>query len=222
MAEAAPRQQQATWPQPQQGRLSPTEDIKGVHWAHGYRRLPVSKSEQRSRYTPHENASPSQTEVPSHLRETHWDLAFGCEKSARDWQSVLTEQLASNVESKFGCEKPRGMEAIASELRKSNIALSCGNLVAYQSEQHGRYIPPNSRPAECYSKTLGRDLRSSHVDLSNGAAKTGKNWQTIEKGEMARHSREKYHCEKPRGFDSREMRKSAVPLGGLNWPRCTK
>uniref|UniRef100_A0A7S1MLL4 Uncharacterized protein n=1 Tax=Alexandrium catenella TaxID=2925 RepID=A0A7S1MLL4_ALECA len=218
MEEGAPhRPQQPIWPAPKQPALSAKEDLRGVHWATGFRSLPSSKSETRSQYIPHENVA-TPTEVPSHLRQSHWDLAFGSEKTGREWQSVLTEQMSSNLESKFGCSKPEGMKGIASELRRSSIALSCGNLVAYQSEQHSRYQPNNGRPAESYSDLLGKDLRASHIDIANGQDKSTRTWRGVNKGDMSQHAREKYQCEKPRGFEelSKELRKSSVPLGGLN------
>eukprot|EP00419_Tripos_fusus_P031420 CAMPEP_0172770024 /NCGR_PEP_ID=MMETSP1074-20121228/187738_1 /TAXON_ID=2916 /ORGANISM="Ceratium fusus, Strain PA161109" /LENGTH=86 /DNA_ID=CAMNT_0013605705 /DNA_START=15 /DNA_END=272 /DNA_ORIENTATION=+ len=85
MAAPRPAISRVNWPkQQEQTKLDAKEDLRGVHWATSYRRLDTTDTEQRHRF---KEQSPStdahDKKVPPRLRDSHIDLAFGCDKSCK-------------------------------------------------------------------------------------------------------------------------------------------
>merc|ERR1712150_103867 len=124
--------------------------------------------------------------------------------------------MSSGAGKKLGCEKPMGLPNVP-ELRKSNISLSSGPPMPFMSEHCSKYV---RHPAVMHepniADALGRDLRSSHIDLGNGRSRSERAWQGVQSADMARHAREKFSCEAPESLGNlmEALRKSSVPLGG--------
>mmetsp|Transcript_33110 Transcript_33110/g.83771 ORF Transcript_33110/g.83771 Transcript_33110/m.83771 type:complete len:227 (+) Transcript_33110:113-793(+) len=208
------------WPRESKTALhaDPKADLRGVHWQLGYRDFDPARTEAKLRYLPTHGAQPTvlDPEQAKELRRSHVDLAVAEEKTGRAWKAVMTDEMSRNAGDKFGCRKPQGFEALSVELRKSSVSLSDLSIAPGKSEQKLRYaMPPPFNQAKSYADTLGKDLRASHYDMSNGREKIARDWMSAQQAEMSRHVREKFDCEKPSGMDalSKELRKSSIPLG---------
>jgi len=225
MATAGPAVNRVNWPkQLEQTKADAKEDLRGVHWATSFRRLDTKDTEQRHRFREHPpSTSGHGRSIPGRLRDSHIDLAFGCDKSSKGWSSEQSDVLARHMESKFGCKGPQGRKDVATQMRRSNITLSCGSLLAYETEQKKSFPPPkveSKMPAPAaISKTLGLELRRSSFDIANGQAKSEASWKGVLKSEMSQYARQKYEIEKPKAGEDlmRELRQSSVPLGGVGF-----
>jgi len=226
MATAGPAVKSVNWPKShEQTKAEAKEDLRGVHWATSFRRLDTTDTEQRHRFKEQPpSASAHDRRIPGRLRDSHIDLAFGCDKSSKGWTSEQSDVLARNMESKFGCKGPEGRKDVALQMRRSNVSLSCGSLLAYETEQRKSFAAPKveprfSAPVAAMSKTLGLELRRSSFDIANGQDKTEATWKGVLKSEMSQYARQKYEIEKPKVEEHlmKELRQSSVPLGGVGF-----
>eukprot|EP00933_Yihiella_yeosuensis_P028048 TRINITY_DN21856_c0_g1_i1.p1 TRINITY_DN21856_c0_g1~~TRINITY_DN21856_c0_g1_i1.p1 ORF type:complete len:223 (+),score=57.54 TRINITY_DN21856_c0_g1_i1:49-717(+) len=191
-------------------------DLRGVHWQLSFVDHGPGKSEARQNYVDKGFAKPDAFDHSAELKASHIDLAVGCDRSCKHWQSSLTAEMSRNEESKFACGQPKGFDELAHELRKSSVSFSDRAIAPSQSEQKCRFnVPPKVEQAPNVAETVGKDLRASHIDISNGGGTSCAHWQAAGQAEMSAYAKEKFECKKPGGFEAlgKELRKSSVPLG---------
>eukprot|EP00441_Pelagodinium_beii_P043391 CAMPEP_0197651402 /NCGR_PEP_ID=MMETSP1338-20131121/32324_1 /TAXON_ID=43686 ORGANISM="Pelagodinium beii, Strain RCC1491" /NCGR_SAMPLE_ID=MMETSP1338 /ASSEMBLY_ACC=CAM_ASM_000754 /LENGTH=221 /DNA_ID=CAMNT_0043226025 /DNA_START=47 /DNA_END=712 /DNA_ORIENTATION=- len=208
------------WPMdPVDPQADPKEDLRGVHWKLSYVGTQVAQTETKLSYIKHGTyRKQAKVENGDDLKASHIDLSVGQSRSGKHWQSAQTAEMSRNTVAKYACGKPQGFEQLGEELRKSSVSFSerpsMGN---FQTQQKASYqTPPHVQQAASFADTVGKDLRSSHIDIANGKDKSTAQWKAMQTSEMDEYAREKFDCKKPAGFDHliAELRKSSVPLGG--------
>lgn len=212
------------WPRPKQAtEVDAKADLRGVHWQLSYLQTTPGQTETKEAYIQHPKYQRRQAvENGDDLRASHIDLAFGASRSCKHWVAALTDEMSRNEEDKFNCKRPDGFEALGTELRKSHISFGERYEPTCQSQQKVNFgAPPKVSQLASFADTVGKDLRASHIDIANGAEKSCAHWKAMQTSEMARNAKEKFSCRKPEGFYHliAELRKSSVPLGGLQAPK---
>jgi len=208
------------WPaEPVDHQEDPKESLRGVHWKLSYVGTETPKTETKLAYIQHgKYMRQGAVENGDDLKASHIDLAVGQSRSGKDWQAAQTAEMSRHEAAKFACEKPQGFEQLGEELRKSSVSFSeRPEQSSTETEQKARFAtPPHVEQAASFADTVGKDLRSSHIDISNGNSQSVAHWKSMQTSEMDEYAREKFNCKKPAGFDHliAELRKSSVPLGG--------
>lgn len=156
------------------------------------------------------------------LRATHIDLAVAGNKSGKEWESVLKSTMSASEDVKFACSKPQGFAELGEELRKSSVLLHAGRhdfrsqtIPVNRSESTRQYCPQPISQTKGFADTLGKELRTSSLDLAAGVPKTGSHWQSQQHAIMAGHNDKKWACKRQEGFDNliAELRKTNITLG---------
>lgn len=156
------------------------------------------------------------------LRRSNIDLGVAGNKSGRDWSSVLKSSMSQAADKKFACEKPQGFEELGVELRKSNVLLHAGrhdfrssSLPIARSETKIQYGLKPASPTQGYAETLGKQLRTSSIDVAGGGSRASADWQSQQHTTMLEQNDDKWACKKPEGFYHliAELRKTNVTLG---------
>jgi len=186
--------------------------------------LQPANTESKSRFIkrPAEMAQSFSDANGAELRATHIDLAVAGSKSMKDEHSVLKNSMSQGSDQKWACAKPHGFEELGAELRKSNVLLHAGRhdfrttaLPVHQSETKLQY-PEKPICAEVgFGATLGKQLRTSSIDVSYGVPKTCTDWQSAQHAMLGDNMKSKWACKKPEGFYHliAELRKTNVTLG---------
>jgi len=184
-----------------------------------------AQTEAKMRYIPQaRDASKSFAETNgAELRRSNIDLAVADPKSGKEWKSVLKGAMSSNEDAKFACAVPEGFAHMAKELRKSNVLLNAGKVdyrnerpAPHMSEQKREYHEKPIPNTVGYADTIGKDLRTSHIDLAPGDGdKHCKTWVSQQHAVLGSNNDEKWACEKPEGFYHliAELRKTNIQLG---------
>lgn len=165
------------------------------------------------------------------LQKSNIDLAFGVEKTGKDWKSDQVDTMAANCERKFACEgRPGPIDG--SSNYKSTVQFGDHEMHDHRpvegvdervSESKCQFINPGKpKMAVSYAATRGKELQQHSWDNAMGREKTTTQWITHEKDTMARNAWEKYSAMKP-NIDprlSKELRQSSVFLGkdAVEWP----
>mmetsp|Transcript_92189 Transcript_92189/g.192763 ORF Transcript_92189/g.192763 Transcript_92189/m.192763 type:complete len:224 (+) Transcript_92189:137-808(+) len=211
------------WPRDSRTNLHQADakaDLRGVHWQIGYRPGEATQTESKHKYVNHRGSPAVLNEAKAaELRRSHIDLAVGADKSSKQWETVMTGDMCRNASEKFGCKKPEGFQALGAELRKSSVSISDQTTPPPHSELKDRFgPPPKFEQAKSYADSLGKELRSSRIDIANGQEKIARNWESSMRAEMGRHAKEKFLYQQPAGFQHliAELRKSSVPLPGAH------
>jgi hypothetical protein len=202
------------------------KELRSCSWSLGSKCVappPGQTSESRTRYGPKPPIEKTTgfAHLGVELRKANIDHAFGQPKSAAHWSSMQAEEMSRHAGDKFGCAKPEGLGHLGKELRKSSLVLheipaTFRNHVVPNSEQKSRYTDKGNCCTASFSDTLGKDFRSSHIDIAQGAEKHTRDWIQVQRMATQDHAEEKWGCRKPEGFYEliEELRKSNVPLSG--------
>jgi len=182
----------------------------------------VALTESRIRFGPKKGELAEAFDLGPELRATHIDLGVASDKSGKEWTSVMKSTLASNSDKKFACAKPQGFEQLGEELRKSSVMLHAGRhdfrsptQPVRMSESKSAFdIKPISKTLG-FAATLGKELRTSSIDVAYGVEKTCNHWQSAQHAVMGADLNDKFACKKQKGFEhlAVELRKTSVTLG---------
>lgn len=185
----------------------------------------VAKSEARMRFvTPKMEVAQSFADTNgAELRLSNVDLAVNKNESkVRDWTSVNRATMSANQDEKFACKRPQGFDTLGEELRKSNVLLHAGrhdfrqsSVPIPRSESACQFVTKPISPMVGFGATLGKELRTSSIDVAYGVPKTTKSWQSQQHAIMANETGAKWACEQPKGFQHliAELRKTNISLG---------
>lgn len=180
------------------------------------------KSEARTRFEKRQ-ADPSKSFADTNgeeLRRSNINLAVAPGKT--EWSSVLKSSIAQGSDKKFACEIPQGFEELGVELRKSNVLLHAGrhdfrstSLPVHRSESKSQFGPKPASPTKSYAESLGKELRTSNIDVACGGSRTSADWRSQQHSTMLEQNDDKWACRKPEGFYHliAELRKTNVTLG---------
>jgi hypothetical protein len=162
------------------------------------------------------------------LQNSSIDLAFGCDKSGKTWQSDIKEKLAGCLAAEAG-PRQRPQACDGTYLRKSAVPLpgpsiddedlSGGIDKSSITETKASFSAPSEKGtielAKSFAPTLGKDLQASHFEIANGQRKTCGGWKAAQKEEMALNATQKYAAERPTAFEhlSKELRQSSLFIG---------
>lgn len=184
----------------------------------------VAKSEAKTRWTPQkiEVVEGFAATNGAELKKSHIDLAVGDSKSAKEWVSDLKGKMSAAEEEKFACKVPQGFQHLGAELRKSSVLLHAGRhdfrsggLPVHRSEANRAWSTKEISSVTSYSETLGKELRTSNIDLGPGNEKTYKGISGQTHSIMADQNDKKWACKQPEGFYHliAELKKSNITLG---------
>merc|ERR1712192_28404 len=149
------------------------------------------------------------------LQNSNIDLAFGQDKSAKTWQTDLSEMFAFQADKKYGFEPPKPVDGSANY--RTNVRLADDSHPYpsnFESVSKAQYkTPENVEHLKNYAATLGKELRQHSWDL--GAVRTTSEWMPWQKAEMSRKQKEKFEVRKPAAFShlKKELQKSSLFLG---------
>lgn len=154
-------------------------------------------------------------------RKTNFELGYGPDQDSKTWCPEQGRALSSHLNEKYALGTPSDFSDLAKELRKSNIPIgisasrSTGSLTRYRSEFKDRFATHHVPKAPSFMDTLGKDLRSSHIDFANGGTRTANPWLGVASEDMAKNFHAKFGCEKPTALADlvQQVRKSSVLLG---------
>lgn len=161
------------------------------------------------------------------LQKSNIDLAFGVEKTCKEWQSDLMDKFSANKERMYACDgKPTPVDGTRNYISAVQLGdHPPGVLHNYQTETKGQFANPgSSSQAVSYAATLGKELQKHSWDHAMGREKSTSTWISGGKEEMAQNSDEKYQPTHPSLLlDTKlgkELRKSSVYLGrdSVEWP----
>jgi hypothetical protein len=183
-----------------------------------------AKTETKMRYVPQkiEMAKSYAETNGAELRKSNIDLAVADPKSGKEWKSVLKSTMSASEDAKFACKKPQGFQELGEELRKSSVLLHAGrhdfrspSLPQHISESKRQFHTMPLSPTVGFSETLGKELRTSSIDVAYGAEKKADHWQSQCHEIMSNNSAEKWSCKQPEGFYHliAELKKSNITLG---------
>jgi hypothetical protein len=161
-------------------------------------------------------------ELGEELRKSNVALAVAGSKSGREWTSVLKDSMSQNADKKFACEIPHGFEELGVELRKSNVLLHAGrhdyrstSLPVHRSETKNQFVEKPISHTASYAETLGKELRTSSIDVACGGSRSSADWRSAQHATFADNTTDKWAAKKPEGFYHliKELRKTNVTLG---------
>jgi len=160
------------------------------------------------------------------LQKSHIDLAFGVEKTGRNWGTDMAEKMAANTDLKYVPERAApidGKRNYKSMVPFGDNGLVFGESEARVTESKAQYADPgNPARAHNYAATLGKELRQHSWDNAMGRDKTTDYWMSAQSAAMGRNAYEKFDCCKPQVDPrlSKQLRQSTIFLGGekADWP----
>mmetsp|Transcript_1245 Transcript_1245/g.1554 ORF Transcript_1245/g.1554 Transcript_1245/m.1554 type:complete len:290 (-) Transcript_1245:144-1013(-) len=175
----------------------------------------LGKSESKLRYTPLPYAK---CESCKAIKSNNIDLAVGESKSTTGWAPVGRSDLALGSAEKFSAIKPKAFEELGHELRKSSIPIRMDDAIVMdkgtRSEAKSQFTRKPIYGVDNYSKTLGKDLRTSHLDFGGGD-RSAAAWRGLGTESMNCGEAEKFSCQRPEGFDELgvQLRQTSIDLG---------
>lgn len=194
-------------------------DLRAVHWQTGYRQEAPPFSEAHQRYVAPRNGKSAvlSGEVMKELRTSHIDLEFGSDKTSKSWQAQQSGDLSKHAPAKYQAKKSHEARAIGAELRKCNLCFSDRTSATGVSEKAARFPGhPAVDQAPELARLLGKDLKASHIDLSNGSSRDVSDWHSMCGFQMSLYEEAKYANRRQDAADLSFLRKSSVPLGSAH------